>query len=262
MTAPLITIVTPSLNGGVYLRQTLDSVLSQQGDFDLQWLVIDGGSTDGTIPLLESVADPRLRWITQPDRGQTSAINKGLAMAEGEIVAWLNCDDLYAPGVLATVANAFGQNSSAQWLVGRCGIIDSAGNVVRQSVTDYKNRRLRSFSFKSLLRMNFISQPAVFWRKSFGESVGPLDESLYWTMDYDLWLRMARRCPPLLIDQTLAHFRVHESSKSRGGYREQFAEGYRVACRYTQGDPLSRWLHRWNIEKIVWGYRAIRALGQ
>ncbi len=110
--------------------------------------------------------------------------------------------------------------------------------------------------------MNFISQPAVFWRRSFGSSIGELDESLYWTMDYDLWLRMAQSCPPLIIDQTLASFRVHDSSKSRGGYRKQFAEGYRVACRYAANDSLSRWLHRLNVEKIVWGYRALRAFGR
>ncbi|MGD0461440.1 MAG: glycosyltransferase family 2 protein [Tepidisphaeraceae bacterium] len=264
MPAPSISIITPSLNGGDYLRHTLDSILSQTGDFELQWLVIDGGSSDGSVQLLQSVSDsdPRLQWISQSDRGQTHAINKGLAMAKGDIVAWINCDDLYAPGSLAIVAKAFEQAPSAQWLVGRCEIIDGDGHVARPSVTDYKNRRLRSFSYKSLLRMNFISQPAVFWRRSFGLSVGELDESLYWTMDYDLWLRMAQRCPPLVIDSTLARFRVHDSSKSRGGYREQFAEGYRVACRYAGDDPLSRWLHRLNVEKIVWGYRVMRALGR
>jgi hypothetical protein len=110
--------------------------------------------------------------------------------------------------------------------------------------------------------MNFISQPAVFWRKSFGSSIGKLDESLYWTMDYDLWLRMARVTPPLIIRQTLANFRVHDTSKSRGGYRKQFAEGYEVVCRYADNDRISRWLHRLNIEKIVWGYRVLRAVGR
>jgi glycosyltransferase involved in cell wall biosynthesis len=262
MPVPSISIITPSLSGGDYLRQCLDSILSQKGDFDLQCLVIDGGSTDGTIPLLKSITDPRLQWISEPDRGQTNAINKGLTMAKGDIVAWLNSDDLYAPDCLAIVAKAFEQSPSAQWLVGRCDIIDANGNIARPNVTEYKNRRLGSFSYKSLLRINFISQPAVFWRRSFGSSLGELDESLYWTMDYDLWLRMAQRCPPLVINQTLASFRVHGSSKSRGGYREQFAEGYRVACRYAGNDSLSRWLHRLNVEKIVWGYRALRAIGR
>ncbi|MGD0540305.1 MAG: glycosyltransferase family 2 protein [Tepidisphaeraceae bacterium] len=264
MPAPSISIITPSFNGGAFLGHARDSILGQEGDFELEWLVIDGGSSDGSVQLLQSISDgdPRLRWSSQGDRGQANAINKGLAMAKGDIVAWLNCDDEYAPGSLAIVAKAFEEAPSAQWLVGRCDIIDRDGNLARSGVTDFKNRRLRSFSYKSLLRMNFISQPAVFWRRPFGLSVGELDELLYWTMDYDLWLRMARRCPPLVIDRTLARFRVHDSSKSRGGYRRQFAEGYRVACRYAGDDPLSRWLHRLNVERIVWGYRALRALGR
>jgi glycosyltransferase involved in cell wall biosynthesis len=262
MPAPSISIITPSFNGGAYLRHTVNSILSQQGDFELQWLIVDGGSTDDTIPLLQSTSDPRVQWISQTDAGQTSAINKGLAMANGDIVAWLNTDDIYTPGALAIVAKTFEQNPQTHWLVGRCNIIDSTGNIARPGVTQFKNRQLESYNFKSLLRMNFISQPAVFWRKSFGSSIGPLDESLYWTMDYDLWLRMAKVSPPLMLNETLASFRVHDSSKSRGGYRRQFAEGYRVACRYADHDPISRWLHRLNVEKIVWGYRALRAVGR
>src|ERR1700723_2395912 len=125
MSAPLISIITPSLNGGAYLQHSLSSILSQKGDFDLQCLVIDGGSTDATLPLLQSIKDSRLEWISQPDRGQTNAINKGLVMAKGDIVAWLNTDDLYASNALATVAKAFEQNPSAQWLVVGCNIINS-----------------------------------------------------------------------------------------------------------------------------------------
>jgi glycosyltransferase involved in cell wall biosynthesis len=257
-----LSIVTPSLNGGAFFPQTLQSVLSQRGDFDLQWIVIDGGSRDGTLELLKSTRDPRLTWISEPDAGQSAAINKGLAMAAGQIVAWLNCDDLYKPGALAAVADAFAANPAAQWLVGGCDLIDKDSNEVRRGVTRFKHRRLRSFSFKALLRLNMISQPAVFWRKEFGRNVGPLDESLHWTMDYDLWLRMARCCPPLVLDRLLASFRVHGASKSRGGARAQFREGYRVACRYAQADHLSRLAHRLNVERIVWAYHAMRLMGK
>ena len=97
MPALSISIVTPCLNGGAYFHPMLDSVLSQKGDYDLRWLVIDGGSTDGTIDFLRSISDPRFQWVSETDRGQTCAINKGLAMANGDVVAWLNCDDLYLP---------------------------------------------------------------------------------------------------------------------------------------------------------------------
>jgi len=257
-----LTVLTPSLDSETYLAQTLQSILSQEGDFDLQAIVIDGGSRDGTLSLLRSINDPRLRWISEPDQGQSAAVNKGLAMCESDLVTWLNCDDLYQPGALAAVAKAFRVSPPAQWLVGRCNIIDEGGQVIRRFITRYKDRLLQSFSFKSLLRMNMINQPAVFWRRDFGQSVGPLDESLHWTMDYDLWLRMARRCPPLILNDILASFRVHRRSKSHGGHAPQFREGYRVARRYFGDDRASQWAHRLNVEKIAWGYRALRLMGR
>jgi len=255
-------ILTPSLNGATYFRQTCDSVMSQTGNFGLQWIVIDGGSRDGTIAHLQSINDPRVQWVSEADHGQSAAINKGLAMASGDIVAWLNSDDVYLPGALAAVAEAFIAHPEAQWLIGRCNIIDKDGQVTRSEITNYKERLLHEYTLKRLLRENMICQPAVFWRREFGQSVGLLDESLRYTMDYDLWLRMARRSAPLIINRKLASFRVHMASKSRGGHREQFDEGYRVACRYFGNDRVSRFLHRLNVEKIVWGYYTLRLLGR
>ena len=257
-----LSIVTPSFNGRRYLEQTSRSILSQTGDFDLEWIVVDGGSTDGTIELLGALSsDPRVRWISGPDRGQSHAINKGMEMSSGDVVAWLNTDDLYTPGALAAVANGFSQNPAAQWLVGRYEIIDAEGRVIRGPVARYKGRSLRRYSYRALLRENFISQPAVFWRRDFGRRVGPLDESLHYTMDYDLWLRMGREAPPMFLDKVLAQFRLHESSKTGQVNREQFDEQYRVACRYVGSDTVSRWVHRFNVEKIVWAYRLMRVLG-
>jgi glycosyltransferase involved in cell wall biosynthesis len=260
-----ISVVIPSFNGWPYINEAIRSIRSQDGPQDrpfyLDWVVVDGGSTDFTLNFLNTVPDPRMRCVSEPDRGQSHAINKGLAMAGGDVVGWLNADDVYTPGALAAVAEAFERNPSAQWLVGRCEIIDARGAVVRAGVTRYKDRSLRRYSYRKLLRENFISQPAVFWRREFGNRVGPLDESLHYTMDYDLWLRMGRECNPLLLDRVLAHFRVHETSKSGRVNREQFDEQYRVAGRYFGGDRVSRWVHRFNVEKIVWAYRVMRAAG-
>jgi glycosyltransferase involved in cell wall biosynthesis len=257
----LLSVLMPSLDSAAYFERAVDSVLSQKVDFDLQVIVVDGGSHDGTLKLLKSIRDPRVQWVSEADNGQSAAINKGLAMARGQVISWLNCDDIYLPGALAMAMRTFEENPKAQWLVGRCNIIDKAGRVIRHNITNYKDRLLHSFSYRALLRMNMISQPAVFWRRSFGEQVGPLDESLNYTMDYDLWLRMAQRSQPLILNQTLASFRVHRTSKSRGGHRAQFAEGYRVACRYCNGDRVSRFAHRLNVEKIVLGYSAMRLIG-
>jgi glycosyltransferase involved in cell wall biosynthesis len=257
-----ISIVTPSFNQCTFLRRTMDSILSQQGDFDLEWVVVDGGSTDGTLDLLRSAADPRLRWTSGPDSGQSHAINKGLDSVSGDVVAWLNSDDLYTPGALASVADAFSAHPDAHWLVGRCDIIDAADRVIRPGVTRYKNHLLSRYSYRSLLRQNCISQPAVFWRASFGKRIGGPDESLHYTMDYDLWLRMARAAEPLILDRVLAQFRIHDQSKSGQVNRGQFDEQYRVASRYFDGDTASRLAHRFHVEKIVWAYRLMRLLGR
>lgn len=255
-----ISIVTPSFNQGAFLARTADSILSQTGAFDLQWIVMDACSTDGTVELLErlSRSDPRLTFTSERDRGQSHAINKGMSQADGDIVAWLNADDLYAPGALAAVTAAFERNPAAQWLVGRYDIIDAVDQPIRPAIVRYKQRRLERYAYRTLLRENFIPQPAVFWRRAFGEAVGPLDESLHWTMDYDLWLRMGQRSDPLLLDALLARFRLHDTSKSGDFDRRQFDEGYEVAQRYVGDDRISRVAHRINVEKIVWAYRLMR----
>jgi glycosyltransferase involved in cell wall biosynthesis len=207
------------------------------------------------------VTDPRVRWISEPDHGQSDAINRGLRQASGDIIGWLNSDDLYVPGALYAVARAFA-DPQTQWVIGRCEIIDEAGQPIRSAITRYKNRSLYRYSYGKLLRENFIAQPAVFWRREFGDQIGPLDESLHYTMDYDLWLRMGRVSRPVILDRALSQFRIHSQSKSGAVNREQFDEGYRVACRYLEKDPINRWLHRLNVEKIVWAYRAMRLLGK
>ena len=256
-----ISIVTPCFNQRSFLQQTLRSILSQSGDFELTSIIIDGGSTDGTLEFLQSLTDPRIKWTSQPDRGQAHALNKGLEQAEDGVIGWLNSDDLYTPNALAAVMQAF-EDPDVKWAIGRCQNIDAQGNIIRPAITRYKDHHLAHYSYRKLLRENFISQPAVFWRTDFGQEAGTLDESLHYTMDYDLWLRMGRLAEPLILDRVLAQFRIHSASKSGKVSREQFDEGYRVATRYFEGDTMSRFAHRLNVEKIVWAYRLMRLLGK
>jgi glycosyltransferase involved in cell wall biosynthesis len=258
---PRISIVTPSFNQRLFLEQTMRSVLGQQGSFDIQWIVVDGGSTDGTIDLLKSINDPRVQWTSEPDNGQADAVNRGLRRADGDLIGWINSDDLYVPDALAAVASAF-EDRAVQWVVGRCENVGPEGQVIRSAIAQYKDHYLTRYSYRKLLRENFICQPAVFWRREFGQKVDGLDESLHYTMDYDLWLRMGKMSPPKIIDRMLAQFRIHPSSKSGKVNREQFDEGYRVACRYFDGDVMSRIAHRFNVEKIVWAYRVMWLLGR
>jgi glycosyltransferase involved in cell wall biosynthesis len=249
-----ISIVTPSFNQRTFLERTMRSVLGQKGDFELDWIVVDGGSRDGSLELLQSINDPRLQWTSEPDRGQSHAINKGLEKADGEVIGWLNSDDLYTPDALGAVMQAF-EDPDVKWVVGRCENIDVQGHIIRTRITRYKDRALAHYSYRKLLRENFIAQPAVFWRNDFGVEAGPLDESLHYTMDYDLWLRMGKLAEPLILDRVVAQFRIHQGSKSGKVNRRQFDEGYRVAGRYFGEDTLSRFIHRLNVEKIVWAYR-------
>jgi glycosyltransferase involved in cell wall biosynthesis len=256
-----LSIVTPSFNARRYLPRAAESILSQSGDFELEWIVVDGGSTDGTLDVIRGISDPRLSWTSEPDRGQSDAINKGLRQATGDVVAWLNADDVYVPGALSEVARAFASKPEAKWLVGRYEVIDENDQPIRGSVVRYKERSLRRYSYRALLRENFISQPAVFWRRDFGKEIGPLDESLHYTMDYDLWLRMGRVADPLFLDRVLARFRLYAGSKTGAVNRRQFDEQYEVARRYFGNDRASRFIHRFNVEKIVWAYRVMRLLG-
>ena len=158
-------IVTPSYNQARFIRRTIESVLGQEGAFDLEYLLVDGGSTDGTAAILEEYS-PRLQWISEPDRGQVDAINKGLERTTGDVVGWLNSDDVLLPGALQRAASAFAARPEVEWVHGRCRIIDEHDRRVRQWVEAYKDLRARSFSFEALLTENFISQMTVFWRRS------------------------------------------------------------------------------------------------
>jgi glycosyltransferase involved in cell wall biosynthesis len=256
-----LNIVTPSFNQCRFLRLTIDSVLSQAGDFDLEMLVMDGGSTDGSVELLQSIQDSRLSWRSEADRGQTEALCKGLARATGDVIGWVNSDDVYTPGALAIVAEAFRRHPGAQWLIGRCQIIDASGQEIHRWITRYKDRRLQHFSFSRLLRENIICQMSVFWRRAFGRQVGEPDRTLHHAMDYDLWLRMAQRSTPLLIDRVLAQFRWHDQSKTMTVNRERFREHHAVARRHAAGHRWSLLLNRWHSEKMVWAYWLLTQLG-
>jgi glycosyltransferase involved in cell wall biosynthesis len=264
----LISIVTPSYNLARFLPRTIDSVLSQAGDFQLEYLVIDGGSTDGTLEILRkyegdlnsgrikpACAGLSFRWLSEKDRGQSDAINQGLRMAQGEVAAYLNADDALAPGSLQKVKDFFERHPDQKLLTGQCRIIDENGREIRKAITGYKNLLLRSPSFENLLKENFISQPATFWRRELHRELGFLNEELHYAMDYDLWCRIAAKYPISVTKDHLADFRWYRQSKSGGGYDAQFREEYRIALKYLRGRPWLKLIHRLNMIKITAAYR-------
>lgn len=250
-----ISIITPSYNQAKFLKETVESILNQVVNVETEHIIIDGGSTDGSVDYLRSLG-AKVKWISEKDKGQADAVNKGFRMATGDIIGWLNSDDIYLPGALQAVADHFSANPDCRWVYGRCRIVDSAGKEQWKWITKYKNIRLRKFTYPKLLRENFISQPAVFFRKDLFIEAGMLNTELHYAMDYDLWLRFAQLAAAGVINQNLSDFRRHGASKSEQGFREQFFEQYRVAKKYHPSF-FNRTVHRFNIFKIITSYRII-----
>jgi len=242
-----IGLVVPTLNGMRYLPQAVDSILTQRGNFDIEVLVVDGGSHDGSCDYLSQVGDSRLRFVTGRDGGQSEAINRGMAGLSSDIVGWLNHDDLLRPLALQTVADAFKRDGGAQWVVGTADMIDENGDPCRTWITRYKNHLLRHYNYRRLLQENFISQMSVFWKKSFGQSLSRhnqlLDCRLRYAMDYDLWLRMGNLSNPYVLPECLAAFRIHGNSITYANRVAQFREQYRVAAPFLNGDYVGKVLH-------------------
>ncbi len=228
-----VTVVTPSYNQGPFIERTIESVLAQRGDFDLEYLVVDGGSTDETQAILRRYQG-RLRCVSEKDRGQSDAINKGFRMASGEILAWLNSDDTYMPGALDAAARAL-RHGGARWCFGECRVVDESDREVRRAISRYKSWVSRRYSLRRLLGRNFIPQPATFFRRDLLEQAGPLDESLHYAMDYDLWLRFARIADPAFIRRPLASFRWHGRSKTGARYRTGAWECFQIARSRARG---------------------------
>ncbi len=252
-------IVTPSLNHARFIRRTIESVLGQRGEFDLQYLVVDAGSTDGTLTILRE-HEASLEWSSEPDQGQADAINKGLRRCGGDVVGWLNSDDVLLPGALERMARVFREDPDVEWVHGRCQIVDESDRRIRRGVELYKHLRSQRYSYGSLLTENFISQMTVFWRRPVLDEIGYLDPSLRFAFDYDLWLRLAQRGDPVYIQAPQACFRWYESSKSGASFQQQFAEDTRVAQRYARGDrwPMAR--KRAVNSAIVGVYSALAAI--
>ncbi len=254
MDAPKISIITPSFNQGSFIRQTIDSVLGQNYP-NLEYIIMDGGSTDGTLDILRSYGAD-LRWVSQKDNGQADAINRGMSMVSGDILAFLNSDDYYLPGALHRVVERFAQ-SGCVWLTGDYRIVDQDSRKMQGFVVGYKTF-WRKFSSAGLLSvLNYIIQPSTFWSRALWEAAGPLDVNLRYTMDYDFWMRAIRVAPPLVVPQPLSVFRIHKTSKGGSQYVQQFDEEIQVLRRYNKSRAID-WAHRGHNALIKLAYRMMK----
>jgi glycosyltransferase involved in cell wall biosynthesis len=254
---PTVSVITPVYNAANTLLDALKSV-ADQGYPNLEHIVVDGGSTDGTVDLLRE-ADG-VRWISEPDRGLAHAMNKGIAMATGDVIGELNADDLYEPGALRAVGEAFAGRPDAMWATGYCRIIDGEGEEIRRAVTSYKNALLRRYSLGLYLTHNFVSAPATFFRRETLAESGGFDERYRISVDYDLQLRIARRHDPLVLRRYLASFRMVEGTLSMSGFRTQFREHAEQARRHGRSHPLAVGANQLISLGIVATYEAMRRL--
>lgn len=223
-----------------FLEEAVRSVLDQR-NVDVELIVMDPGSTDGSRELLHRLKlayGERLDLHFEKDEGQSDAINKGMSIARGTVMAWLNSDDRLRPDALARVA-AHLDSHEPRWLYGRCGIIDAAGREIFRPIIWYKNWRGGRFSLFKLLTEPFIPQMATFWNRSLWEMAGKVDVKRHMDMDYDLFLRFARIVQPHVITSYLADSRVHPAAKSSIRTIEGIDAAYKTARQHARGLGLA-----------------------
>lgn len=222
---PLITILSPSFNQAGFINECIESVL-MQGYPNFEHIVIDGGSTDGTLEILKKYK--HLKWVSEPDKGLADALNKGLKMATGDIIGWLNTDDYYLPGVFAELVKQM-QSPNVKWLIGGIqAYYESSGNHVAVP--------FKPISYKALRKnCDNMRTPAAFYRKELLDKTGGFNEKLHMVMDYDMYIRLAKISEPLNVDKVFTVFRHHRNQKTT--FRNTFKQ-YKELCSVFRREGL------------------------
>ena len=224
----LVSVVTPSYNQSAFLPQTIRSVLDQDHQ-ELEYLIVDGGSSDGSVEIIREFAGRLAWWVSEPDAGQAEAINKGLAHAHGDIFAWLNSDDFYLPGAVSAAVAAFESHPDLVFVYGNMQAVDEDNGLI--NVFDFEQ-----LSLEDLLCFQIIGQPAVFMRRSAVEAVGGLNPDFHLLLDHQLWIRLARRGPILHLAHTLSAARYHAGAKNRA-LAAQFGKEAFQLLQWIKQDP-------------------------
>ena len=216
----LVSIITPSYNQAAYLEQTITSVLGQD-HADMEYIVIDGGSTDGSVEIIKKYSDRLAYWVSEKDKGQAEAINKGFAKATGEIIAWLNSDDFYLEGTVKAAVQLFEQNPDVVLVYGNMLSVDEHGKPF--NALNYKQLTL-----EDLLCFQIIGQPAVFMRRSALQKAGGLDLAFHFMLDHHLWIRIAQLGRILHVPQTWSAARYHPEAKNFAKAAEFGRDAFRI----------------------------------
>ncbi|MBK9007352.1 MAG: glycosyltransferase [Anaerolineae bacterium] len=252
---PIVSIITPSFNQARYIEATVQSVLAQ--DYPrIEYIIVDGASTDGTVDILKKFEGRIASWVSEPDKGQTDAINKGFARAKGDILAWINSDDTYEAGAVGAAVKFLQGHPDVGMVYGDCNFINESGRVIGKFNSAQTDERL--------LRQGYvhIPQQTAFFRADLWRQVGPLDPSFYFAMDYDLWTRLAARSRIQYVPQTWANFRLHTSGKTIVADDRCWPEMVRVHYR-DGGSFFSTIVAKYYIRKLIapiWNWRRRRML--
>ncbi len=239
MSHPKVSVITPSLNQGQFIERTILSVENQDYP-NIEHIVIDGGSTDNTLSILRKYEDSII-WKSEPDKGQSEAINKGFLLSTGEIVAWLNSDDTYQPTAVRRAVDFLSEHPDVRMVYGDCRMIDEKDEVIGRWV-DSLDFDLDLLTNKAL---NFIPQPTVFFKRQVLDTVGLLDVDLQMAMDYDYWIRIGQRFKVRRIPRVLADFRLSSSTKSVANWSRFWPEILSILIKHCGVKPLPCYFKRY-----------------
>jgi len=247
---PLVSIVTPSFNQAQFLEETIRSVIGQ--DYaPIEYILVDGGSTDGSLDIIHKYAEHFSSWVSEPDQGQVDAINKGLRNATGEIVAWINSDDLYMAGAINEAVQALLSNPEVGMVYGDGIMVNAGGRLLDRHY-------YRTYDVLDLLCFEVLLQPTVFMKRRVLEEVGYLSADYDLVLDHDLWVRMASHSPILHIPSFWAVERTHESAKTIALSATFVTEAERLIHRAEQSASFSSWIQE-NRRKVYASLHAFAA---
>jgi len=216
--APRITVVTPSYNQGDFLGECIDSVLSQQYP-NLEYIIVDGGSLDDSLEIIRAFSDKLAWWVSEPDRGQSHALNKGFARATGDIYCWINSDDLMAPGSLHVIGDYFSRNKDVAWCTGGSRYIDHdhiyEKEVTASAIQVAPGDTLAQWLTHMQTDLAVILQSSTYWRSNAWKKIGPLREDFHFSFDFDFFYKVRKEFgPPAVLNKCLSEFRIHPDSKT------------------------------------------------